>query len=150
MTGSEKGMPGSRTTTVTLLASALLAALLAAPPAGAARAKDDYKAHASCANAKPFKAARTCGYDRREAFRGTFVFRSKVGKRNVKACFKILGRPPVGGGHACYKLGRIAYKAYPFKVTGVRQRFSVKVKWFVKDPGDGFNAVASSFLRVHT
>jgi hypothetical protein len=142
----------ARGSILTLSAAAALATALLAPPAGlgAARAKDDYKAYASCADAKPFPAARRCGYDRREAFRGTFVFRSKVGKRNVKACFQIYGRAPVGGGHACYKLGRIAYKAYPFKVTGVRQPFSVKVKWFVKEPGDGFEPVATSFLRVHT
>ena len=129
----------------------LAAAALAVPAAGAARAEDDYRAYASCANSKPFPVAHRCGYDRRQAFRGTFVFRSRVGKRVVKACFMVFGRPPVGGGHACYKLGEIAYKAYPFKVTGIRQRFSVKVTWLVKEPGteQPFAAVAASFLRVH-
>jgi hypothetical protein len=130
---------------------AVLAALLASSPAGAEqRAKPDFEVYASCANAKPFPPASRCGYDARERLRATFVFRSNVGKRVVKACFKIFGRPPVGGGHACYKLGAIAYKAYPFKVTGVRQPFAVKVTWFAKPPGSGFKRAGSAFLRVHT
>jgi hypothetical protein len=129
-------------------------AMLVVPSSGlgAARAKDAYRAYVSCANSKPFKVAKRCGYDGRQYFRATFVFRSNVGKRIVKACFKVFGRAPVGGGHACYNLGSIAYKAYPFKVTGVRQRFSVKVTWFAREPngGGGFKRAASSFLRVHT
>jgi hypothetical protein len=140
-----------RQTLALLAAVALLVAALS-PPAGTAQArqKGDYEALASCANHAPFHPASRCGYDGREYFRATFVFESNVGKRVVKACFQVFGRPPVGGGHACYKLGQLAYKAYPFKVTGVRQPFSVKVTWFAKQPGEGFQRAGSSFLRVHT
>jgi hypothetical protein len=130
------------------------AALLAPVAAGAAQrepgSKGDFETYASCANAKPFKAAHQCGYDRARYFRATFVFRSDVGRRVTKACFKAFGPPPVGGGQACAKLGPISYKAYPFKIAGVRQHFSVKVTWFVKVPGGGkgFKPVASSFLKV--
>jgi hypothetical protein len=126
---------------------ALAALLLAVAPAGAAAPK--YEAYASCANGKPFKAARHCSYDANRYFRATFVFQSHVGKRPVKACFRIYGAKPLGGGHDCAKLDPLAYKAYPFKITGVRQRFSVKVTWFVKKkPGAGFSRVAASFLKV--
>jgi hypothetical protein len=141
-----------------ILAAALAAlALLVAPVgAGAApapeRAKPDYKAYASCADKKPYKAAHRCGYDAGKYFRATFVFRSNVGKRAVKACFKVFGAPPLGGGHGCAKLDPLAYRAYPFKIAGIRQPFSVKLVWFAKEPGSdsGFERVASSFLRVHT
>lgn len=126
----------------------LLAALAVAGPA-AARGKPDYKAYGSCADGKPFKASRHCRYDGGRHFRATFVFESNVGKRALKACFRVYGAKPLGGGHACGKLGPLAYKAYPFKIDGVRQRFSVKVTWFVKEPGeDDFSPVASSFMKV--
>jgi hypothetical protein len=137
---------------VALLVSAAL--LLAPVAAGGApaqpQAKGDFEAYASCANAKPFKPAHRCGYDRARYFRATFVFQSNVGRRVTKACFKAFGPPPVGGGQACQKLGPITGKAYPFKIAGVRQAFSVKVTWFVKVPGggQGFKQVASSFLKV--
>ena len=67
-------------------------------------------------------------------FRGTFVFKSHVGKKPVKSCFHIYGRSRLTGGK-CQKLDPLAYKAYPFKVSGIRQRFSVKVTWFVKEKG---------------
>ena len=107
-------------------------ALAAAGPAAAARGKPDYKAYGSCADGKPFKASHHCRYDGGQRFRATFVFKSNVGKRPLKACFRVYGPKPLGGGHACGKLGSLAYKAYPFKIAGVRQRFSVKVTWFVK------------------
>lgn len=122
---------------------------MSAGPAAAARGKPDYKAYASCADGKPFKASRHCRYDGARHFRATFVFESNVGKRPLKACFRIYGPYPLGGGHACGKLGPLAYKAYPFKIDGVRQRFSVKVTWFVKkQKGAGFSPVASSFMKV--
>jgi hypothetical protein len=138
-----------------LVAALLSAALLVAPLAtGAEQAQpqvqSDFEAYASCADGKPFEAARHCGYDRARFVRATFVFRSNVGRRVTKACFQAYGPPPVGGGQACAKLGPLSYKAYPFKIAGVRQRFSVKVTWFVKVPGGGrgFKQVASSFLKV--
>jgi hypothetical protein len=130
-----------------LLALAATAALALAP-AGATAAKPPFKAFASCANGRPFKEAKHCRYDARTYFRGTFVFKSNIGKRPVKACFLISGPKPLGGGHACAKLKPLAFKAYPFKITGVRQRFSVKVTWFVKEPGEGFKQVAASSLKV--
>jgi len=138
-----------------LISVLISAALLAAPAAGGAaqeqpQAGSDFEAYASCGDRKPFEAAHRCGYDRARYFRATFVFRSNVGRRVTKACFKAFGPPPVGGGQACSKLGPIAYKAYPFKIAGVRQPFAVKVTWFVKVPGGGkgFKQVASSFLKV--
>jgi hypothetical protein len=137
---------------------ALAALLIAALPAGVGAAVPPprgpligaFEAYASCDNAKPFKAARHCGYDRARYFRATFVFHSNVGRRVIKACFQAYGPPPVGGGHACAKLKPTTYKAYPFKIAGVRQGFAVKVTWFVKVPGGGrgFKQAASSFLRV--
>lgn len=130
-----------------LLVLALLPAAAAAGPA-AARGKPDFEGYGSCANGKPFKAARTCHYDRARYFRATFVLESHVGKRPVKACFRAFGAKPIGGGHGCAKLGKLAYKAYPFKITGVRQAFSVKVTWYAKESGDDFAQVAASFMRV--
>jgi hypothetical protein len=117
-------------------------------PAGAAQAKPKQKfsVYASCANGKPYKAARHCHYDKSLLFRGTFVFKSHVGKRPVKSCFRIYGKPPLVGGK-CQKLPPTAYKAYPFKVSGIRQKFSVKVTWFVKEKGK-WKQVGASFLKV--
>jgi len=129
-----------------LVLSLALVLALAAP--AAAGAKPDFKAFGSCANSKPFKASHSCHYDRGRFFRATFVFKSNVGKRAVKACFRLYGAKPLGGGHACAKLGPLARKVYPFKISGVRQAFSVKVRWYAKQPGQGFEQVASSFMRV--
>jgi hypothetical protein len=137
-----------------LLALLASIALLSAPVRAGVGAppKGDYKAYASCDDAKPFTAARRCGYDKPRLFRATFVFRSNVGKRGLKACFRVYGAAPLGGGHACAKLKPATYKAYPFKISGVRQPFAVKVTWFTMVPGAGtdFRPVASSFLRAHT
>ncbi len=144
-------MRPSTTLTALLISAALLTVPVAAAGAPSQpEARGDFEAFASCANAKPFKAAHRCDYDRARFFRATFVFQSNVGRRVTKACFKAYGPPPVGGGQACAKLGPIAHKDYPFKIAGVRQRFSVKVTWFVKVPGGGagFKQVASSFLKV--
>jgi hypothetical protein len=125
----------------------VLAALLAPTATGAAAAKPKYSVYASCANAKPYKPGTHCHYDKSLLFRGTFVFESHVGKKPVKSCFHIYGKPPLTGGK-CQKLAPLAYKAYPFKVTGIRQKFSVKVTWFVKEKGAGWEQVGASFLRV--
>jgi hypothetical protein len=133
-----------------LATTALPSAVSAGAPPSRTPLIGAFEAYASCANAKPFEAAHHCGYDRARYFRATFVFHSNVGKRVIKACFQAYGPPPVGGGHACAKLKPTAYKAYPFKIAGVRQRFAVKVTWFVKVPGGGrgFKQAASSFLKV--
>jgi hypothetical protein len=124
-----------------LLAPAATAAAPAKKPA-----KQKYSIYGSCDNSKPFKASRHCRYDKGTLFRGTFVFESHVGKRPVKSCFRIYGKPPLTGGK-CQKLGPLAYKAYPFKVSGIRQKFSVKVTWFVQQKG-GWQQVGASFMRV--
>jgi hypothetical protein len=142
-----------------LLAVVAAAVLLESAPAGAdstpaPSSQGAYKAYASCDDAEPFHSApaHRCGYDKPRLFRATFVFRSEDGKRALKACFRVYGAAPLGGGHACAKLKPTAYKAYPFKISGVRQPFSVKVTWFTKAPGAGgrFKPVATSFLRAHT
>jgi hypothetical protein len=47
------------------------------------------------------------------------------------------------------KLGPLAYKAYPFKITGIRQSFAVKVSWFVKSKkGGGFKPAGASYMKV--
>jgi hypothetical protein len=119
---------------------------LVAPAAASAHAKPKYSIYASCANSKPFTAAKHCRYDKSTLFRGTFVFKSHVGKKPVKSCFRIYGQSPLNGGK-CQKLAPTAYKAYPFKVSGIRQKFSVKVTWFVKEKGK-WNQVGGSFLKV--
>jgi hypothetical protein len=137
---------------VVLIATAALTAPAASASAPAQPgAKGDYKAYASCDDAAPFHAARRCGYDKPRLFRATFVFQSNLGKLALKACFRVYGAAPLGGGHACAKLKPAAHKAYPFKISGVRQPFTVKVTWFTKAPGAGgdFKPAASSFLRVH-
>jgi hypothetical protein len=124
---------------------------LVALPSGAgfaAQGKPRYSVYASCANGAPFKAAHHCHYDGGTYFRATTVFHSHTGKHPVKACFRLYGRKPLGGGHTCFKLGPTAYKAYPFKISGIRQAFSVKFTWFVNDHGDGFRQVGSAFLKV--
>jgi hypothetical protein len=140
---------------ISLVAVLASAALLAAPTTAGAgqeqpQAKPDFEAYASCAGAKPFTPARRCGYDRARFVRATFLFHSNVGRRVTKACFQTYGPLPIGGGQACSKLGPLTSKAYPFKIAGVRQPFSVKVTWFVKVPGGGkgFKQVAGSFLKV--
>jgi hypothetical protein len=140
-----------------LLAIAALAAPAALATAPVAQAAPDrsapakkYSIYGSCDNGKPYKAASHCRYDKSRLFRGTFVFESHVGKRPLKSCFRIYGAPPVGGGHACVKLGPLAYKAYPFKVSGVRQKFAAKVSWFVKKKGDdSWAQVGSSYMKVN-
>lgn len=132
-----------------LLVTLLLALVPAAAGVAAPRAKPDFKAYGSCADGKPYAPSRHCRYDAAQRFRATFVFKSGVGKLPIKTCFRIYGPKPLGGGHACAKPGKLAYKAYPFKIAGVRQRFSVKVTWFVKERGAGsFAPVASSLMKV--
>jgi hypothetical protein len=137
---------------LSILVLAALAAAALAPATGAAPgkgAKPEFKAFASCANGKPFKPAKHCSYDGNQYLRATFVLQSNVGKRAIKSCFQITGPAPLGGGHACAKLKPTAYKAYPFKITGVREHFSVKVTWYAKTPGKGdFKQVAASSLKV--
>jgi hypothetical protein len=125
---------------------ALVALVLPVASAGA-HAKPKYSIFASCDNGKPYKAADTCHYDKSLLFRGTFVFKSNVGKKPVKTCFKIYGKAPLGGGD-CVRLKPTAYKAYPFKVSGIRQKFSAKVTWYVKEKGAGYVKAGSSFLKV--
>jgi hypothetical protein len=133
---------------VALLAPASLAAA-PAQKADAKPAKQKYTIFGSCDDGKPFKPSRHCHYDKARLFRGTFVFESHTGKHPVKTCFRIYGAKPLGGGHACVKLAPLAYKAYPFKITGIRQKFSVKVTWFVKaKKGGAFKQVGASFMKV--
>ena len=135
------------------IAALLAPASLAAAPAGhadAKPAKQKYSIFGSCDGGKPFKASRHCRYDKAQLFRGTFVFESHVGKRPLKSCFRIYGAKPLGGGHGCVKLGPLAYKAYPFKISGIRQKFAVKVTWFVKSKGGGFKQVGASYMKVST
>ncbi|HVX33704.1 MAG TPA: hypothetical protein VHA80_11250 [Solirubrobacterales bacterium] len=120
-------------------------ALLAAPTAPAKPAPK-FSVFGSCDNGKPYKPSRHCHYDKSLLFRGTFVFESHAGKRPVKSCFRIYGKPPLTGGK-CAKLAPTAHKAYPFKVSGIRRRFSVKVTWFVKQK-DGWQQVGASFMKV--
>lgn len=132
-----------------MLAPAAAAAAPAPPTALAKPAQKKYTVFGSCANGKPFKASRHCRYDKARLFRATFVFESHVGKRPLKSCFRLYGPKPLGGGHACQKLGPLAYKAYPFKVSGIRSKFAVKVTWFVKPKGGGgFEQVGASFMKV--
>jgi hypothetical protein len=136
-----------------LAIAALLApaSLAAAPPkpVPTEAAKKKFSIFGSCDNGKPFKASHHCHYDKARLFRGTFVFKSHVGKVPLKSCFRIYGAKPLGGGHACVKLGPLAYKAYPFKITGIRQKFAVKVSWFAKSKGGGgFKPVGSSYMKV--
>ncbi len=129
-----------------LVLPVLVLTALLAPAAAHAKPKQKFSVYASCDNGKPFKAAHHCHYDRSLLFRGTFVFQSHVGKRPVKSCFRIYGKPPLQGGK-CSKLPPTAYKAYPFKVSGIRQKFAVKVTWFVKEKGK-WKQVGASFLKV--
>ena len=122
-----------------------LVALLV-PAAAQARPKEKFSIYGSCDNAKPYKASRHCHYDKSLLFRGTFVFESHAGKRPVKSCFHIYGKAPLTGGK-CAKLAPTAYKAYPFKVSGIRQKFAIKVTWFVKEKGK-WSQVGASFMRV--
>jgi hypothetical protein len=120
----------------------------AAAPSGRRMPAQKYTVFGSCDNGRPYKAARHCRYDKRLLFRGTFVFESHVGKRPLKSCFRIYGQPPLRGGK-CSKPAPTAYKAYPFKVTGIRQKFAVKVTWFVKPKGGGgWRQVGASFMKV--
>jgi hypothetical protein len=122
------------------------AATAAAPRHGGSKPK--YTVYGSCANGKPYRASRHCRYDKRLLFRGTFVFESHVGKKPLKSCFRLYGKAPLQGGK-CQKLKPLSYKAYPFKVSGIRQKFAVKVTWFVKPKkGAAWKQVGASFMKV--
>jgi hypothetical protein len=131
---------------LSLVLPALALVALLAPASAGAHAKQPYSIYGSCDNAKPYKASRLCHYDKSLLFRGTFIFKSHVGKHPVKSCFRIYGKAPLTGGK-CAKLDPTAYKAYPFKVSGIRQKFSVKLTWFVKEKGT-WDQVGASFMKV--
>jgi len=89
-------------------------------------------AYASCSNGKPFKPAKRCNYDGGTKFRGTYVFKSKIGPLDVKTCFRIYGAKPLGGRHSCGNLYSVTKRALPFRATGVRQAFTVKFTLYGK------------------
>jgi hypothetical protein len=124
----------------------LLAGLALAAPAAAA--KRPYEAYGSCASKAPYEPAHRCGYDGREEAKGTFVFKSNVGKRTVRVCQRITG-VPFDREQQCLAAGSFAYKAVPFDFTGARAAIRVRVNWFVKAPGSrgGYAKVATARLR---
>ena len=109
-------------------------------------------AYASCGNKKPFKAAKRCNYDGSTKFRGTFVFKSKVGPLDIKTCFRIYGAEPLGGRHDCAEIPSVTARALPFKTTGVRQSYTVKFTLYVRGAGttDKYGKAATSSLKVRS
>ena len=139
-------------TSIRLMAATLIAGvLLLSPMLGSeAQAKKAFSTHASCSKTAPYKPAHHCRYDKRNFFRGTFVFHSSIGKVRVKACFRILGSGRLSGTGACARVGPLTFKAYPFKITGVRQKFTVRFTWMTKKAGSKkpFKTVAHNYLKV--
>lgn len=107
-------------------------------------------AYASCSNSKPFKPAKRCNYDGATKFRGTYVFKSKVGPLDVKTCFRIKGPKPLGGRHSCGNLYSVTSRALPFRSTGVRSTYRVTFTLFAKLAGSDAKMakIASSALKV--
>jgi hypothetical protein len=124
--------------------AALLA--VAAAPASAA----DYRAYASCANAKPYPSATHCTYDSPGHSRTTFVFRSNVGKREYEVCQRITGLP--FRGHQCVKSPKAAaYTAIPCNVDDPGSRpFTVTITIKVRKPGSSgaYRRVARTAVHV--
>lgn len=121
-----------------LLAAVLIVGLLV--PA-TAPARSPFRTFGSCATKKPFPAATHCGFDRPHHASATVVFRSNVGKRQLKACQKIYGLPFEG--HQCLQTKRpTAYEAIPFELKGARNGFKLVVTFFVKPAGGGAYARA--------
>jgi hypothetical protein len=126
---------------------AIVIAALGAAPAPAA--KPAVTAYASCATGKPFAPAKHCHFDGPEHARATFVFRSNVGKQDVKVCQRITGLS--FHGQQCLKEKKpIAYRPIPFELKGAYKAFKVVVTFYVKAPGSAgpYKKAARVALRV--
>ncbi len=137
-----------------LLATSILAlSVTGSADASAERAgKPAYKAYVSCANSAPYKAAAHCSYDKARLLRATYVIKSNSGPALFKVCFRLYGSKPLGGGGACATLPKpLTYKAYPFKISGVRQSFGADFTLYAKKPGakGGYKRISKRHLKVN-
>jgi hypothetical protein len=111
---------------------AIVIAVCAASTASAARTPD-FLAYASCGAGKPSTAEHRCHYEGDHP-RANFVFRSNVGKQELKVCQKITGLP--FDGRQCLKAHKpLTYEAIPFDLDGADGSFKVIVTFYVKAPG---------------
>jgi hypothetical protein len=111
------------------------AALLAlAVPAAQGTVAHGYHAYGSCATSAPFRKATQCRIDSSQLAQGTIVFRSDVGKRDLKVCQRITGLP--FRGQQCVRTkAPIASDDIPFRLSGASAAFTLHVTIYTKPHG---------------
>jgi hypothetical protein len=133
------------TLAVTLASMVALAVTPAAGVAGSGHAR--FNSYASCAHRAPYRAASRCRW-RSGNFQAAFLFRSHVGRRMVRGCYRTSGPRPFGGHHGCVSFGRLSRKVYPLKLPAqVHGSYTVSLVWLVADHGP-FRRVAASRLKI--
>jgi hypothetical protein len=127
---------------------ASMVTLAVTPVVGVARpAHAKFTSYASCAHRAPYRAASHCRW-RGGNFRAAFLFRSHVGSRTVKGCYRTSGPRPFGGHHGCVSFGRLSRKVYPLKLPAqVHGSYTVSFVWLVADHGP-YRKVAASQLKI--
>lgn len=127
---------------------ASIVALAATSSVGLARAAHPkFTSYASCAHRAPYRAAGHCRW-RSGNFHAAFLFRSHVGPRRVKGCYRTRGPRPFGGHHGCVSFGRLARKVYPLKLPAqVHGSYTVTLVWRIADHGH-YRRVAASTLKI--
>jgi hypothetical protein len=128
-------------------AAAVVLALVV-PAAAQATVAHGYHAYGSCATSAPFAKATRCGIDASQHAKATIVFRSDVGKRDVKVCQRITGLPFKG--QQCVKTEKpIASDDIPFGLNGASATFTLHVTIYAKPHGahHTYRKVATVTLR---
>jgi hypothetical protein len=127
---------------------ASMVALAVTPAAGVARpAHAKFISYASCAHRAPYRAASRCRWLSGN-FQAAFLFRSQVGPRTVKGCYRTSGPPPFGGHHGCVSFGRLSRKVYPLELPAqVHGSYTVSLTWLIADHGR-YRRVANSMLKI--
>jgi hypothetical protein len=131
-----------------VVALAVTLALGITPAPGIARsAHAKFTSHASCAHRAPYRAATRCRW-RSGNFQAAFVFRSRVGPRTVKGCYRTSGPRPFGGHHGCVSFGRLSRKVYPLKLPAqVHGSYTVSLVWLIADHRR-YRPAAASKLKI--
>lgn len=115
-------------------ASAAAVLLALAVPAAQSAVTHGYHAYGSCATSAPFRKATHCGIDSSELAKGTIVFRSDVGKRDLKVCQRITGLP--FRGQQCVRTEKpIARDNIPLRLRGAGAGFTLHVTIYTKPHG---------------
>jgi hypothetical protein len=117
-------------------------------PVAQGSAVHGYHAYGSCSTRAPFRKATQCTIPSDQRARGTIVFRSDVGKRDLKVCQRITGLP--FRGQQCLRTERpLASEPIPFNLNGASARFTLHVTIYAKPHGGqhAFRRIATVTLR---